>query len=364
MKFNSKQKDRKQWLKLDPFKIVVVVALGVLFFNVNHMQKQKVEVNTTKDVAAQEQKSTIEKNELLVSATNFDYNNYVSIDEAKKLIGSYTLTSKQKLQWYPVGSIYMSTSPTNPASLFGGTWVAWGSGRAPVGINTSDGNFNTVEKTGGSATETLTVAQMPSHTHTFTGRAVTSGGNSVTPTASFTGKSVTSTGSSASLTASFTGKATNTGNNSASHNHRYGTGASSNAGAHNHNLSMYESGREAGGYGVWYGGTNMWWGRIMVNVAANINLYIGIAGNHAHTVAGTTAGINTNHTHSVTPAGTVSISNTTHTHSITPTGTVSIANTAHTHSVTGKGTNSNTGSGQAHSNLQPYITCYMWKRTA
>ena len=50
---------------------------------------------------------------------------------------------------YPVGSIYMSTKSTNPSTYFGGTWVAWGSGRVPVGINTSDSNFNTVEKTGG-----------------------------------------------------------------------------------------------------------------------------------------------------------------------------------------------------------------------
>lgn len=51
---------------------------------------------------------------------------------------------------YPVGAIYMSVSPTSPSSLIGGTWTPWGSGRVPVGINTGDTNFNTVEKTGGS----------------------------------------------------------------------------------------------------------------------------------------------------------------------------------------------------------------------
>ena len=53
---------------------------------------------------------------------------------------------------YPVGSIYMSVSSTNPGTLFGGTWVAWGAGRVPVGINTSDSDFNTAEKTGGAKT--------------------------------------------------------------------------------------------------------------------------------------------------------------------------------------------------------------------
>ena len=89
---------------------------------------------------------------------------------------------------YPVGSIYMSVNSTNPASLFGGSWGAWGSGRVPVGVNTSDSNFNSVEKTGGASTHTLTTAQMPSHTHTqnahshgvrykdFAGLTATSGG--------------------------------------------------------------------------------------------------------------------------------------------------------------------------------------------
>lgn len=33
---------------------------------------------------------------------------------------------------HPIGSIYMSVENINPSTLFGGTWVAWGSGRVPV----------------------------------------------------------------------------------------------------------------------------------------------------------------------------------------------------------------------------------------
>ena len=45
--------------------------------------------------------------------------------------------------------------------------MAWGAGRVPVGINTGDGNFNTVEKTGGSSVVTLTANQMPPHAYFY-----------------------------------------------------------------------------------------------------------------------------------------------------------------------------------------------------
>lgn len=66
---------------------------------------------------------------------------------------------------HPVGSIYMSTSSTNPGTFLGGTWAAWGSGRVPVGVSTADTEFNTVEKVGGAKTHTLTIEQIPSHNH-------------------------------------------------------------------------------------------------------------------------------------------------------------------------------------------------------
>ena len=68
---------------------------------------------------------------------------------------------------YPVGSIYTAVVATNPATLLGvGTWTAFGAGKALVGLDSTDTDFDTVEETGGSKTHTLTEAQMPVHDHT------------------------------------------------------------------------------------------------------------------------------------------------------------------------------------------------------
>lgn len=178
------------------------------------------------------------------------------------------------LACYPVGSIYMSTSSTNPGSLFGGTWVEWGSGRVPVGVNTKDTNFNTVEKTGGASTVSLSISNMPSHYHTVN-----------------------------------------------SHNHSIpklsGTAASN--GAHVHNITFkYNSDSPVNGKSARFtsGGSK--------TTALNSNASdIKSAGAHTHSIS--------------TNAGTTGNSS--------------------------PNTNSQ-GSGSAHNNLQPYITCYMWKRTA
>lgn len=66
---------------------------------------------------------------------------------------------------YPIGSIYMSVNSANPSTLFGGTWVSWGAGKVPVGIDTNQTEFNSVEKIGGEKTHTLTSKEMPLHDH-------------------------------------------------------------------------------------------------------------------------------------------------------------------------------------------------------
>lgn len=82
---------------------------------------------------------------------------------------------------YPVGSIYMSVNNTNPKDLFGGTWVAWGAGRVPVGFSGGDGNFNSSEKTGGSKTINIQHNHGLSNARAAVGRA-----DSSTSTISYT----------------------------------------------------------------------------------------------------------------------------------------------------------------------------------
>ena len=67
------------------------------------------------------------------------------------------LGTSWRAESYPVGSVFVSVSPTNPASVFGyGTWTAFGTGRVLVGVDVGDTDFDTVEETGGSKTATYT----------------------------------------------------------------------------------------------------------------------------------------------------------------------------------------------------------------
>lgn len=95
-----------------------------------------------------------------------------SIEEFKRTVA---------LSVRPVGSIFITSDITfDPNIRFGGTWVVWGAGRSPVGVNTSDTDFATVEKTGGAKTVTLSPSQMPSHTHTYTKAGTATGGTALT----------------------------------------------------------------------------------------------------------------------------------------------------------------------------------------
>jgi hypothetical protein len=207
---------------------------------------------------------------------------------------------------YPVGSIYINaTNSANPSTYFGaGTWVAFGAGRVPVGFNASDSLFDSAEETGGSK-DAIVVA----HTHTGT-----TGNQSVGHTHTFSGI---------------------TGGQSADHTH---SGTTSTNGQHEHDVRSVSTGgllqhTLAGGAAPH---------RINDGSAAGIpesKFIAAAAGDHNHTV--TTGGVSSDHDHGYS-------------------GTTSAVSSDHNHSFT----TASAGSSGTNANLQPYITVYMWKRTA
>lgn len=127
----------------------------------------------------------------VTSSNGVDIDDNVGIDigvpgETETALSKARINGRSLLDFlHPVGSIYMSTSATNPTNLFGGTWVAWGAGRVPVGFSGGDGNFNSSEKAGGSKTINIEHNHGLSNARAAVGRAdsslstmsYTSGGN-------------------------------------------------------------------------------------------------------------------------------------------------------------------------------------------
>jgi len=108
------------------------------------------------------------------------------------------------------------------------------------------------------------------------------------------------------------------GNQSVDHTHTF-SGTTSNAGSHSHTSNAtYLVGGGGSGFVVFGGGEDTYYGQ----TSATINS----VGDHSHTYSGTTSGVSATHNHAIT------------------------VNSA--------------GSSGTNANVQPYITVYMWKRTA
>lgn len=223
---------------------------------------------------------------ILIIFLSFSSNVYANdIEDSLNAISEQLKTIKENssnfLEKYPIGSIYITTTNTNPSTTIGGTWESFATGRTLVGVS-SDG---TVGTTGGSSSVTLTTAQMPAHTHSFT--------------------------ASGSVSSTFTGTTAN---------------VSTNAASHTHTLPIIKSSAESTSYGIVSGGTSTFGTRVICADRSNNWTLSDTSDAHYHTYKA---------------SGTVKS---------TFTGT--------------KGNTSNTGSGTAFSVLNPYITVYMWKRTA
>lgn len=223
--------------------------------NINLLSNEMMELNVGSNASI----SADSDGEVSIASTKTSI--YTSYDK------DFTINNKSIFDLiYPVGSIYMSVNSYNPSSVFGGTWVKWGSGRVPVGVDVNDSNFDTIEKTGGEATHLLTGGEIPAHAHPM--------------------------------------------------NHTHTTPATTitSSGAHNHANFTYNKDTASGTAKNRACGNG--------ESTAATNLFAANSGTHVHTVPSMT------------------------------TNSISTENTGEY------------GGSLAHNNLQPYITCYMWKRTA
>lgn len=72
---------------------------------------------------------------------------------------------------HPVGTIYESTSPTNPSELFGGTWKAFAPGRVLIGAGQGNDGTTSMSFTAngeyGSYEHELTIDELAYHWHNY-----------------------------------------------------------------------------------------------------------------------------------------------------------------------------------------------------
>lgn len=148
-----------------------VITKGRIFSNGEQLTAEKL--NVLVDEASFNSSTAVDNATTRVNASG-------AITVKPQGITSTELAPSERWQnAYPVGSIYMNASDsTDPSVLLGfGTWEAFGAGRVPVGIDSSDTDFDTAEETGGAKTHTLTTQEIPPHTHSYVKTDSTSNAN-------------------------------------------------------------------------------------------------------------------------------------------------------------------------------------------
>ena len=105
----------------------------------------------------EERKTLIEEISKVYNQDEEDVNGSVS----KTSSNGYLSESEVLNKMYPIGSIYISTNSQNPGEYIGGEWESFGEGKTLVGIDSSDSDFSTVEKTGGNKEIKLDNKNMP-----------------------------------------------------------------------------------------------------------------------------------------------------------------------------------------------------------
>jgi microcystin-dependent protein len=192
------------------------------------------------------------------------------VDERLKWLYDEMQATAGKL--YPVGSVYISFNSTDPSTLFGGTWQ-----RLKDTFLLANGDSYAPNTSGGSATKTISVNNLPAHNHSVNA----SGNHNHTATTSTEGNH-THTRGSMNITGTF-----GTGGNTPSLYRDDTSGAFYNSGNNGNRFSQGTTINDRTSK-ITLDASRTWIGATSTN------------GNHTHTLTTTTNG---NHTHTTNNTG-------------------------------------------------------------
>lgn len=277
------------------------------FLGANNSQTVGIPFEKLKEQVFKNANATLEKDGLMSKEDK------AKLDELVETTNLDTIVRGLILASHPVGSIEVNVSGVNPGTYLGGTWATWGSGRVPVGVNTGDENFNTVEKMGGAKNYTHTHG-LASHAH-----SINSHSHSI---------------------------------NSHAHgisNHAHGMSHSHAIASHSHTVNSHNHTQTMNFHSSWTLGPG-WEGLKYTEAAESVPTSVIYTGSSSPGTNGVTLNTGTPNVASTDPVGLTT-------------------NESGTLTSNGCGTLNTNGSGElttsngGNSSLQPYITCYMWKRT-
>ncbi len=116
---------------------------------------------------------------IFISSLFLTHVNAININQQLDELKNNTCILEEKIQslesqilnkTHPIGSIYITakySSTSEVTEAIGGTWERYGNGKTLVGVDENIAEFNTINKTGGNSTNTLTTSILPSHNHSI-----------------------------------------------------------------------------------------------------------------------------------------------------------------------------------------------------
>lgn len=296
----------------------------------------KIKVNGTSydiaDITATIGLATLDTSLASFKASKGSANGIASLDNLAQIPKAQIPMSAIIDAIYPIGSLYWSSSSTNPQDLFGGTWS-----QIKDKFVLAAGDIYQNGSTGGASTVTLDISQIPSHNH---GGSTGNGG--VQHNHGMDHRHYTGNGD------AWSPGTGSTGGISANHTHSF-SGTTSENGSHSHPLAFT-------------GSRDVLEGWIGLAGAAPSGVYVYFsgatseAGSHTHTYSGNTGTVSADHSHSWGAWSTNArfINN----EGVSRSRTDDASAYLHTHSIPYQ------GGGEAHENMPPYVTKYCWERIA